>query len=86
MVDSQEGFGGRAIATMVERCAAIAARSTCILVWRLGEGIPKKKHPEPSEGEARPFQAEVERLIVAGELHPEMGSIAVDALAARKTA
>lgn len=42
--------------------------------------MPKKKHPEKPEEQAARFQAEVERLIAAGELDPEKGDAALDAL------
>ena len=42
--------------------------------------MPKKKHPETPEEQAKRFRAEVERLIAAGELDPDIAEAAVDAL------
>ena len=42
--------------------------------------MPKKKHPETPEEQAKRFEAEVERLIAAGELDPEKADAALDAL------
>jgi len=42
--------------------------------------MPKKKHPETPEEQSKRFQAEVERLIAAGELDPEKADATLDAL------
>ena len=42
--------------------------------------MPKKKHPETPEEQSKRFQAEVERLINAGELDHDEGEAALDKL------
>jgi hypothetical protein len=45
--------------------------------------MPKKKHPETPEEQAKRFEAEVERLIAAGELSPTEADAALDKLVRR---
>ena len=47
--------------------------------------MPAKKHKETPEEQAARFQAEVERLVAAGELSPTEADAAVDRLVRRST-
>lgn len=42
--------------------------------------MPKKKHPETPEEQAKRFQVEAERLISAGALDPDAAESAMDTL------
>jgi hypothetical protein len=42
--------------------------------------MPKKKHPETPEEQAKRFRAKVRELIDAGELNPTEADAALDAL------
>jgi hypothetical protein len=44
--------------------------------------MPKKKHPETPEEQAKRFKAEVARLIAAGELDPDEAERALQNLVA----
>lgn len=47
--------------------------------------MPKKKREEPQAEQSARFQAEVERLIAAGELSPEEADAALDKLVRQRT-
>jgi hypothetical protein len=45
--------------------------------------MPKKKHPETPEDQAKRFREEAEKLIKSGELDPAEGAAATDKLVRR---